>query len=123
MTTVEKNKMLLELFSLYERSPYGEVLLEDIRSNNVDEINQKLMFLYNEGFVIFGHKPITGKNGEIIEVRINSGIRFTEKGFDYLKELRKSKFAKFWEFLYKVFAPIAIILDILARIFSWLLKK
>jgi hypothetical protein len=126
MTTKEKNKMLLELYSLYNKSPYGEILLEDIQGNNVDEIGQKLMFLRNEGLIKFEHKPITGKNGEIIQVRIRGGITFTEKGFDYLKELRKNKLVKFREFLYQTLAPIAIIVDILVHLVQisiWLLKK
>ncbi|MGC8757804.1 MAG: hypothetical protein ACP5QX_05085 [Caldisericaceae bacterium] len=121
MTKYEKNKMLLKLFSLYEKSPYGEVSLEEIE--NTKEVYQKLMFLYHEGFIIFEHKPITNEKGEITEVRIRGGIRFTEKGFDYLKELRRSKFVKFWEILYKVITPITVFIDLLIKIVNWLLKR
>jgi len=102
MTTGEKNEMLLELYSLYNKSPFGEISLKDIQGNNVDEISQKLMFLYNEGLVKFEYRPIPGNDTQLIQVRIKGGVTFTKKGFDYLKELRKSKFTKFGEILYKI---------------------
>jgi hypothetical protein len=127
MTTNEKNEMLLELYSLYNKSLYGEIQLEDtqknITFNNDEEIKSRLMNLYDEGLIKFEYKPITGDHGQTIEIRIKGGIRFTEKGFDYLKELRKSKLVKFREFLYNTLLPLALLTDIVAHIIAFLQKK
>jgi hypothetical protein len=123
MTTSEKNKMLIELYSLYNRSPFGEISLHDIKGNNVDEIKQKLMFLYNEGLVTFEYKPLYGDNRQLTEIRIKGGVKFTEKGFDYLKELRKNKFLKFWEVFYKWIAPIGYLIDVLWKIIAIFQRK
>ena len=129
MTKVEKDRILLELYSLYNKSSYGEIQIDTIRNNilfiknSEAEVEGKLMFLYNEGLVKFEYKPITGSHSEIIEIRIRGGIRFTEKGFDYLKELRKNKFVKFWELLYKFILPIGYLIDILWKIIAIFQKK
>jgi len=36
MTISEKNKMLIELYSLYNKSPFGEISLNDIKGNNLE---------------------------------------------------------------------------------------
>lgn len=123
MTISEKNKMLIELYSLYNKSPFGEIPLNDIKGDNVDEIKQKLMFLYNEGLVTFEYKPLYGDNRQLTEIRIKGGVKFTEKGFDYLKELRKNKFLKFWEVFYKWIAPIGYLIDILWKIIAIFQRK
>jgi len=115
MTIGEKNETLLELYSLYNKSPFGEISLKDIQGNNVDEISQKLMFLYNEGLVKFEYKPKLGNDTQLIQVVIKGGVTFTEKGFDYLKELRKNKLIKFWELLYKFILPIGYLIDFLQK--------
>jgi len=127
MTKVEKDRTLLELYSLYNKSLYGEIQLEDIQKNitfnNDEEIKSSLMNLHDEGLIKFEYKPITGDHGQTIEIRIKGGIRFTEKGFDCLKELRKSKLVKFREFLYKTLLPLALLTDIVAHIIAFLQKK
>jgi hypothetical protein len=127
MTTNEKNEMLLKLYSLYNKSLYGEIQLEDtqknITFNNDEEIKSRLMNLHDEGLIKFEYKPITGDHGQTIEIRIKGGIRFTEKGFDYLKELRKNKFVKFWELLYKFILPIGYLIDILWKGIAIFQKK
>jgi len=124
MTKGEKDRILLELYSLYNKSLYGVIELNVIENNALianiaknDGIESVLIKLHKEGLLNFEYKSITGQNGKIIEIRIRGGVNFTEKGFDYLKELRKNKFLKFWELLYKYILPIGYTIDIVYTVF------
>ncbi len=122
MTKSEKDKLMLKLYSLYEKSPFGEIPLDAIKIENNSDTLQKLLFLLNEGLIIFEHKTLRGAHGEIVDVRIGSGIRFTEKGFDYVKDLKRSKLSKLWEIIYKFLVPAEVILDFLTRLFVFIRK-
>ena len=113
---------MLKLYSLYEESPFGEIPLDVIRIESNSDTLQKLIFLLNEGFIIFEYKTLRGDHDKIADVRISSGIRFTEKGFDYVKELKRSKLSKLWEVVYKFLVPAGVILDFLTRLFTFIKK-
>ena len=130
MTKEEKDRILLELYSLYNKSLYGVIELNVIKDNALianiaknDVIESVLVKLHKEYLLNFVYKPITGQGGEIIDIRIVGGVNFTEKGFDYLKELRKNKFLKFWELLYKYVLPIGYVIDIVYTFFSFFQRK
>jgi len=121
MTKVEKDRILLELYSLYNNSSRGELYLDDIRknitSNNDKEIENRLVFLRNEGLIKFelGSQLVEQDEPPVIWILPSSGITFTEKGFDYLKELKKKKLVKIWELLYKFILPIGYLIDFLQK--------
>jgi hypothetical protein len=124
MTQSEKNKFLLELYSLYEKSSLGMIPLEEIyQRKDVYDFSKKLIALCNDGLVECKYKLISGQDGQSQAIIEGDGVRFTEKGFDYLKELRKNKFLRFWEVFYKCIAPIGYLIDILWKIIAIFQRK
>jgi len=130
MTKKEKDRILLELYSLYNKSLYGVIELNVIKNNALianiaknDGIESILMKLHEEYLLNFEYKLLPDQSGKIIEIRIKGGVNFTEKGFDYLKELRKNKFLKLWELLYKYVLPIGYVIDIVYTFFSFFQRK